>query len=422
MIGYRDLPSFTSNHKKLLDRQAITNEEPGPLLRDVEVLLDAVQDGGVPVSKSRNALSGSVLPALNERMTYSLNTEYKRIGQSAFPILGGLNLLLRAAGLTRPQKNGSQHRLVVNEEIVAAWRALNPTERYVALLEAWINRASEREIFEGSSGLFEGQNLQKALTLISGDWPIALGEELSDSEREELKHRPGEMHLALMWLFGLVDLEENGTVSGEPWQVQRITVRPFGTALLIRLATALRDKSGADDDADWDFEGHPFLLTGRDLRTVLQPSFPALETVMQEPQTEFRPDPHVFTVEMVRRNSDPVAWRLAVPGSATLHTVSETILDAARFDRDHLYRFEYQNVYGQSQSINDPRGVSEPPYADEVRVGDLPLSAGDTMTYLYDFGAHWEFAVELDEIGGTDVSEPTVLDARGEPPKQYRWQ
>jgi hypothetical protein len=422
MIGFRDLPSFTSHHKKLLDRQDITDDEPGPLLRDVETLLDAVQEGGVPVSKSRHALSGSVLRDLNERMTYSLDTAYKRIGQSAFPTLGGLNLLLRATGLTRPTKDGAQHRLVANEEMVASWRALNPTERYVALLEAWINRASEREIFDGSGGLFEGQNLQKALTLISGDWPIGLDEELSDSEREELKHRPGEMHLALMWLFGLVDLEEQGTMAGEPWQVQRITVRPFGKALLIRLATALADKSGADAAADWDFEGHPFLLTGRDLRAVLQPSFPDLETVLQEPQTEFRPDTHVFTVEMVRRNSDSVAWRMAFPGSTTLHTVSETILDAVRFDRDHLYRFAYQNVYGQEQSVNDPRGASEPPYADEVRVGDLPLSVGDTMTYLYDFGDHWEFTVELDEIGGEEVNEPTVLESRGEPPKQYRWQ
>jgi hypothetical protein len=50
-------------------------------------------------------------------------------------------------------------------------------------------------------------------------------------------------------MFGLVDLAEAGTTAGEPWQVQRITVEPYGKALLLRISNAVQEKAAADDDS-----------------------------------------------------------------------------------------------------------------------------------------------------------------------------
>jgi len=113
---------------------------------------------------------------------------------------------------------------------------------------------------------------------------------------------------------------------------------------------------------------------------------------------------------------------MAFPGASTLHEVSETILDAVGFDRAHLYRFQYQDMYGWEQAVNTSDSYQEPPYADEIRVGDLPLSPGETLSYLYDFGESWAFTLHLDEIGGEEreAEAPMVLDAYGDPPDQYR--
>jgi hypothetical protein len=68
--------------------------------------------------------------------------------------------------MAQPRKVGGSLRLTLNETVVASWRDLNPTEQYLALLEAWLNRANEDQIFDQRGKAFDG-NLQPALTLIT---------------------------------------------------------------------------------------------------------------------------------------------------------------------------------------------------------------------------------------------------------------
>ena len=56
----------------------------------------------------------------------------------------------------------------------------------------------------------------------------------------------------------------------------------------------------------------------------------------------------------------------------------------------------------------------------EIRVGDLPLTVGQTMTYIFDFGDWWEFTVKLEKIDPKrteDVSQ--VVKTKGNSPEQY---
>jgi hypothetical protein len=65
--------------------------------------------------------------------------------------------------------------------------------------------------------------------------------------------------------------------------------------------------------------------------------------------------------------------------------------------------------------------MDEPPFTPEVRIGELPLRPGVTMTYVYDFGDHWEFDVNLERIDPADRRMRTyrILEAHGESPEQY---
>ena len=66
---------------------------------------------------------------------------------------------------------------------------------------------------------------------------------------------------------------------------------------------------------------------------------------------------------------------LPFPATRRLDAVAQAILNAA-FDRDHLYAFQFDDVYDRAQTVPAPKNVSGPPYTDETRLGDLPLEEG----------------------------------------------
>ena len=113
-------------------------------------MLDLVGDSGLRVSEPRGAIYAKRLSEINEQLARSLEADYKRLTQKAFPTVAGPNLLFRAAALVRIDQTGTHPRMKRNEEIVASWTALNPTEQYMSLLEAWLNRADEEAIFDDS--------------------------------------------------------------------------------------------------------------------------------------------------------------------------------------------------------------------------------------------------------------------------------
>jgi hypothetical protein len=65
--------------------------------------------------------------------------------------------------------------------------------------------------------------------------------------------------------------------------------------------------------------------------------------------------------------------------------------------------------------------LDEPPLTSEVRIGEVPLRLGASMTSLYDCGDRWEFDVRLERIDPVDrtMRKARILDSYGEAPEQY---
>jgi hypothetical protein len=103
-----------------------------------------------------------------------------------------------------------------------------------------------------------------------------------------------------------------------------------------------------------------------------------------------------------------------------MDNLSSAILNAYKFDFDHLYCFSYTNRYGSREEINHPY-MDEPPFADAVIIEDLGLTPGKVMTYLYDFGDNWKFTVLLERIEPVDkkLKQPKLLEFHGKRPSQY---
>jgi hypothetical protein len=152
------------------------------------------------------------------------------------------------------------------------------------------------------------------------------------------------------------------------------------------------------------------------LQPVFQPYVLAWTNNLSLPAWVFREGVHVFKVSLGRG-----LWRrIAIAGALTLDTLADTILDAFEFDHDHLYQFSYRNRFGVETHANHPY-MDNGLWASEVRVGDVPLQDGQSMTYLYDFGDRWKFDVTLERVDRADAgsADPIILEGHGEAPKQY---
>jgi hypothetical protein len=132
------LGKVTEAHERCLRDQVITSEQPGSVLRDFGMLLEFVGTEGVEAAGKHNLIAIKHIPELDERLTRRLRLNMKRPQIRSHPYLQGLNLLLRASGLSRVARSGAKARLVLDPEMMVQWDALNPTERYFNLLEAWL--------------------------------------------------------------------------------------------------------------------------------------------------------------------------------------------------------------------------------------------------------------------------------------------
>ena len=400
-------PKLSPDHEQVLRDQTIDEDDPGIILRDFEALLSYIDERNPNVTAKRRLLSLSTLSEINERLTHPLDLDLKRPVQKSYPHIHGLYLLVRASGLTRIEED----TLLVDEEVAQVWAELNPTERYFTLLESWLLRGRVEMVGEQGFGSV-GENFEKWMSfrMRIPDEGLQIADNRDEGER--LTYRPGWHNLGLLDLFGLMTVHDAPSEPGAGWRIERIERTSFGDALLALLLTEFF--------GDWDnimalgeTQPIPFGV----LQPVIQPYFPAWEHNLCIPEHEFLEGICIFKVSLER------LWRrIAIPADMTLEALAHAIIAAFEFDYDHLYTFTYRNRFGMEERANHPY-MDEGPWTDEVRVGDLPLNTGQTVTFVYDFGDWWEFDVELERIESVEafpsLEGAAVLDEHGEAPDQY---
>lgn len=404
---------LSAAQERTLREQDVGEDGPGTVLRDFNALLSFIEEErGIRVTDKLRLLPLRALPEINARMVHPLRLGLQRPQQKSFPHIHGLYLLARASGLTRVREDGERPRLVVDEEVHRVWTDLNPTERYCTLLETWLLRAKPEMIGERKRGSFLALEASSdCLTFLNRVPDDGLAVAGSDAE-DWLRYWPGWHNLGLFDLFGLVSVQDRPSEPGEGWHIERIEHEPFGDAMM----TLLHVEFFGDFDnimASSDMDRIPLGT----LQPVLQPYFPEWERNLTVPEWTFQEGTHVFRVSL-----GDIWWcRIAMPATATLETLVTAVLNLIEFTHDHLYRFSYRNRFGAFDHINHPY-MDDGPWADDVRIGDLPLEVGQAMTYLYDFGDQWEFTVTLERTDPADPSleAPVTLEEGGDPPEQYR--
>jgi hypothetical protein len=219
-------------------------------------------------------------------------------------------------------------------------------------------------------------------------------------------------HLGVLYLLGIVHIEVGLPRPNEGWNIEWITLTPFGTALLSLLYTDLIDQLyNMMPYAQLDEQSEEAEVS---LQRIFQPYFPAWKNTFVLPEPDFVDGVHIFKVILLK------AWRrIAIDARETLDALAQAILHSVNFDNDHLYEFRCYNRIGIQERISHPY-TQESPYTSQVYVGDLGLAIGQHITFLFDFGDDWEFDLVLEAIEpDLHLQGAEIRAEHGEAPMQY---
>jgi Plasmid pRiA4b ORF-3-like protein len=434
---------LTDLHEQCLRDQVFSADKPGSVLGDFQRLLDFLGTDRVESSGKYNLLPIKLIGELDGLLYHPLDLDLKRPQIRSHPYLHGLNLLLRASGLVRVDGAGSKAWLVVDPEMKVQWDALNPTERYFNLLEAWLLIGRAEMVGAESSRLDD--LLSKCLR---GWQALSRAEHRSEGDDFEVIYLTGfgrDFYLvALLDLFGLAEVKHPPRPIKQ-WYPAGVKLLPFGDAIFRLLAhgidhpmcrvyallddvneAGLSDVEEEGEDENEDEDDDEFASEDEDEDDWGEPSFGTWQPLFQPYFPEWRqnltlPEREPFKGTLVFRVSLGTVWRLiAMPADRTLEDLVGWVLRSVKFDHDHLYKFVYRDSLGRVIQVRDPR-AEEGPWSDSVSLGTLPLKLGDSMNLLYDFGDSWHFTIKLERVEppGARIKTPSILEKHGKAPKQY---
>ena len=388
--------------QQLLLGKTIDRDGPGTILADFAALLEFIGKDGIKTTGKYQFLPQGKLNDLNAQMTCPVEHRLKHPQQRSFPHLHGLYLILRASGLAGPMED----RLTIDPRVLVQWHDLNPTEQYFTLLDSWLVEGSCEIIAESGDDCFDTATwvFQKLLSSQSSTVSI----------NDDCGLLYGTMHLvtvALVELFGWVRLEYDKPQEGEGPKIAKIERLDFGNAMIHVLNAHYLTYRFAVPDEE----------TGQEigvLHKLFQPYFPEWQRTLTPPDWEFRGGTYTW------RASVGQAWRrIEAPAEMSLDDLALAILDAFDFDVEHLYCFELRDARSRKLRIACPMENKADAFTDEVTLGDLPLPAGETMTFVYDYGDDWQFTVKLEHVAETEakLAKPKVSAKGGQAPTQYDW-
>lgn len=406
-MAKKKAPKETSHDQKLITS----------ILKDFEACLDFIgSNGGVPSSGKNGLFSISILPELNEKMTRPLKIDLARPVQKSYPNLNGLYMLLRSTGLVIQKIEGKKQLLVLDDKLLDSWKALNKTERYFSLLRAWLWNSDE-EIIGERSGRDAFHLLEKCMLFFENISEEDMERTDKASIAERLKYSPGLHNLALMQLFGMVEISSSPPLPGKGWEIDRVSMTEWGMFLAMNISESIDNYFDmADDMPDEEYENFDAFEC---FSPIVRPFFKDWNNLLEISGHEFRDSIHIFKVSLGK------AWiRFAVPGSCNMDKLANFILNEFDFDKDHLYSFIFKDRRGVTTQVNHAFfDELDGAYAKKTKVGDLPISAGTPITFLYDYGDNWEFKMLLEDTASeikVKTKNPALLERKGKAPEQYQ--
>jgi hypothetical protein len=406
--------------QQTLTEQHAAGTMPGTILSDIQVLIDFIGVKGLATSSKHGNLPAAVLPELNRRLSQPIELKLQRVLLKDYPNIGGPFALLRVMDLARVDRE----HLFLNPGTLEIWSFLNPTEKYFALMEAWLIHLDGSTLGENRS-VTDSQfhdNFSFLEKHVSNQWE-------NFDEYVHLSRWRGlsTWNTQLQSRFGWIDLKarplEGRRYSTAGWIMGQARRTPWGAAVLWVFSRFIQDKAKeeGEDAATSIYYNLPEDANYGFFQPAFQPFFPEWQKAFLPPPDPVPSGLYVFKVGFDPRYGQGFSWRrIGVPHEATLADLAEAILAVFDFDNDHLYEFKYNDRSGKARKYYH-YGTDEGPYADDITLGECGLPEKQTMKFWFDFGASWRFLVKLERIDppDPDVSTFKLIESEGQPPKQY---
>ncbi len=109
---------------------------------------------------------------------------------------------------------------------------------------------------------------------------------------------------------------------------------------------------------------------------------------------------------------------IKIDGNQTLDDLSDEILSAFDFDKDHLYMFSLSRNRYDSEGYFHPE-VKDKKNAAEVSLNEINLKVRNKFLFLYDFGDEWLFDITVKKIEQSDILSLTHVKEQAGVIEQY---
>jgi hypothetical protein len=120
--------------QRALAKQRLEGGMPGAILGDIQTLIDFIGVKCLTTGSKHGNLPAAVLPELNCLLSQPVELNLKRGLLKDYPNIGGVYALLRVMNLAR----AADEHVAIDRGALERWTSLNPTEKYFALMEAWL--------------------------------------------------------------------------------------------------------------------------------------------------------------------------------------------------------------------------------------------------------------------------------------------
>lgn len=432
----------------------ISENEPTPILKDFAIFIHYLKTNRIVLTKVNEFISGKNLFEVNQQMTHPVPNTVERTTQDFYPIFHLFYHLILGGKLF--QKVQEKGRIILKPTSrIQLYEDLKPAEKYFFLLETFWTDTDWKEL---QKGYFETSPFRKIDIILEclsemtpakkirlqgkkrderleffidleyfyhyfsyfGFWEVTPAKELKELDHPERAFlaesiTPTVLGVAIAPLLkdarNILDwnlphrrrLGEYKPVPGSPMPDKEIyAILAMGRKGKTYESTRKVDKGKPGD---------PFFLPFVNLFGIGE-----LKKSLPRENPKFVDGKYVFKVSL----NKSIWRRIELSSDHTLLDLHVSIQHAYDFDDDHLYSFFMDGDIRSDEKFTSPFD-DQGPHVDEVEIGELGLSVGQNILYLFDYGDMWRFRVELEEIctEGTKPGKPEIIESKGKSPEQY---